>query len=79
MRENRNVYASFVNLMGGAQAAVMSSKFKFDLNPLERAKREHHASNLGGLIPDHFTMIGKSVNEMENQIKSRDQDIILQA
>jgi hypothetical protein len=66
MRENRNVYASFVNLMGGAQAAVMSSKFKFDLNPLERAKREHHASNLSGLIPDHFTMIGKQVNEMEN-------------
>lgn len=53
-------------MMGGAQAAVMSSKFKFDLNPLERAKREHHASNLSGLIPDHFTMIGKQVNEMEN-------------
>ena len=41
MRENRNVYASFVNLMEGALAVQMQQKIKFDANPLEKAYRDH--------------------------------------
>lgn len=58
LREIRNVYASFVNLMSNAPA--LQNKIKFDMNPLEKAKRDAHASHfLGGAVPDHFTMIGK--------------------
>ncbi len=41
VRETRNIYASFVNLMEGAHAIVMQHKVKFDANPLEKAYREH--------------------------------------
>ena len=41
LRETRNIYASFVNLMEGTQAVVMQQKVKFDANPLEKAYRDH--------------------------------------
>ena len=77
MRENRNVYASFVNLMEGAHAVQMQQKIKFDANPLEKAYRDHQTNY--NAVPNHFTMIGKNLNELENKIISRDQDLMLQA
>ena len=77
MRENRNVYASFVNLMEGAHAVQMQQKVKFDANPLEKAYRDHQTNY--NAVPNHFTMIGKNLNELENKIISRDQDLMLQA
>ena len=70
MRETRNVYASFVNLMEGAHAVLMQQKVKFDANPLEKARQDRNTNY--GAVPDHFTMIGKNINEMENKIISRD-------
>ncbi len=59
---------------------MIAQKIKFDANPLEQAKqayRDHQTNHLS--IPDHFTMIGKGVNEMERSIIQRDQDLIIQA
>jgi len=64
MREARNIYASFVNLMEGAHAVLMQNKVKFEANPLEKAYRDHQTNYTA--VPNHFTMIGKNINEIEN-------------
>lgn len=61
--------------MEGAHAVLMQQKVKFDANPLEKAYRDRQTNY--NQVPDHFTMIGKNINEMENQIISRDQDLML--
>jgi hypothetical protein len=55
----------------------MQQKIKFDANPLEKAYRDHQTNY--NAVPNHFTMIGKNLNELENKIISRDQDLMLQA
>lgn len=61
--------------MEGAHAVLMQQKIKFEANPLEKAYRDHQTNY--NAVPDHFTMIGKSINEMENKIITRDQEIML--
>lgn len=49
MRETRNVYASFVNLMD-SNALAMKQKFKFDKAPLEFTYKDF------GIFPNHFLL-----------------------
>ena len=65
VRDTRNVYASFVNLM--ENNILMQNKHKFDKNPLERG----YSNALYGKDPNmnHFSMIGKNLNELEAQYR----------
>ena len=56
--------------MEGAHAVLMQNKVKFEANPLEKAYRDHQTNYTA--VPNHFTMIGKNINEIENQIITRD-------
>ena len=49
MRETRNIYASFVNLMD-SNAIAMKQKFKFDKAPLELTYKDF------GIFPNHFLL-----------------------
>jgi hypothetical protein len=70
MREARTVYASFVNLMEGAHAVLMQNKVKFELDPLTKAAM---TSNFKvSSIPDHLTLIGREITDMENKINAKD-------
>jgi tubulin polyglutamylase TTLL5 len=52
VRESRNVYASFVNLLD-TNALLMQQKHKFEAHPLEIGIRD--------LFPNHFGLIGKNL------------------
>ena len=75
VRETRSVFASFVNLME-SNALLMNQKVKFDLHPLEKGYKDH-LSNYN--VPNHFTLVGKNLNEMELEIESRDREEMMMA
>jgi hypothetical protein len=75
IRETRSVFASFVNLME-SNALLMNQKVKFDLHPLEKGYKDH-MSNYN--VPNHFTMVGKNLNDMELEIESRDKEELMKA
>lgn len=68
IRDTRNVYASFVNLLD-TNALMMQQKHKFEKHPLELGIRE--------LFPSHFNLIGKNLNELENQMHNRDTELMI--
>lgn len=49
LRETRNIYASFVNLMD-SNAVAMKQKYKFDKAPLELTYKDF------GIFPNHFLL-----------------------
>ena len=75
MRETRNIYASFVNLLE-SNAVAMQQKIKFDLHPLEKGYKDH-INNYS--VPNHFTMVGKNLNELELEIQSKDKEQLMVA
>jgi len=66
VRDARNVYASFVNLLD-TNALLMQQKHKFERHPLELGIRE--------IFPNHFNLIGKGFAETEK----KDDTLMLQA
>jgi hypothetical protein len=58
VRDARNVYASFVNLLD-TNALLMQQKHKFEKHPLELGIRE--------LFPNHFNVAGKNLVDLEQQ------------
>ena len=69
LRETRNVYASFVNLM--ASDLLLSNKHKFDKHPLELGYNDPSHSQQA---PNHLGMMGHKLNELEMMIQNRDSD-----
>lgn len=67
VRETRNIYASFVNLM--ASDLVLSQKHKFEKHPLELGYKEYLQAQQA---PNHLGMVGQKLNEMELMMQSRD-------
>ena len=58
VRETRNMYASFVNLMD-SNAVAMKQKFKFDKAPLEMGYKDY------GIFPNHMLLsMGKNLNDL---------------
>lgn len=63
MRETRNLYATFVNLMD-TNALTMKQKFKFEKAPTELGYRDF------GIFPNHFLQqLGKGIEDMEQRMK----------
>lgn len=59
VRDARNIYASFVNLMD-TNAVAMKQKFKFDKAPTEFSYNDY------GVFPNHTLInMGKNLNEIE--------------
>lgn len=71
IRETRNIYASFVNLIE-TNALLMKHKYQFDADPLERIKGDYQALN-------HFSLVGKNLQEMERQMSNRDTELMMAA
>jgi predicted SpoU family rRNA methylase len=55
---------------------MMQQKVKFDLHPLEKGYKDH-LSNYS--VPNHFTMVGKNINDIELEIQSRDREEMIVA
>lgn len=73
IRDTRNTYAAFVNIMD-ANAITMKKKFQFEQAPLERSLGDYYKA-----LPDFFTLTGKSVNDLELEMKNRGNQIMMQA
>ncbi|CDW88353.1 tubulin-tyrosine ligase family protein [Stylonychia lemnae] len=73
IRDTRNMYAAFVNIMD-ANAINMKKKFQFEQAPLEKSLQDYYKG-----MPDFFTLTGKSVNELELEMKNRGNEIMMQA
>jgi hypothetical protein len=43
-----------------SNAVAMQQKIKFDLHPLERGYKQREIT-----MPNHFTIVGKNLNELE--------------
>ena len=67
VRETRNIYASFVNLM--QNDILISQKHKFDKHPLEVGYKDYYKNQ----VPNHLGMVGEKLNELELMIQNRDQ------
>lgn len=63
LRETRNIYASFVNLM--SSDLLLSNKHKFDKHPLEFGYKDYSAQQQA---PNHLGMVGQKLNELEMMI-----------
>jgi len=64
VRETRNVYASFVNLLD-TNAVVMQQKHQFDKAPLEFGYRDY------GIFPSNvLANIGKDLDDLESKVKN---------
>lgn len=64
VRETRNMYATFVNLMD-TNAVTMKQKFQFEKAPTEFGYRDY------GIFPKHALLqMGQGLNEIEAQISS---------
>ena len=66
VRDTRNVYASFVNLM--ENHFMLQQKHKFSKNPLERGYVSQ-LNNTNQAQLNHFTLMGQNLNELEAQFK----------
>lgn len=64
MRETRNIYASFVNLM--ENNVVLSQKHKFEKHPLEMGYYYKQQ------VPNHLSMVGEKLDELEDLMNKRD-------
>ena len=53
----------------------MKKVHQFELNPLEKGYKDHY----GNALPDHFTNVGKNLNDLELQKKDRDSELMMQA
>eukprot|EP00347_Sterkiella_histriomuscorum_P010309 403376796 len=73
IRDTRNTYATFVNIMD-ANAISMKKKFQFEQAPLEKSLQDYYKG-----VPDFFTLAGKSINELELEMKNRGNEIMMQA
>ena len=63
MRDSRNLYASFVNLLD-TKAVAMKQKHVFDAAPLEKGYKDF------GIFPNHVLLgLGKELNEMEAMVQ----------
>ena len=64
VRETRNLYASFVNLMD-TNAVIMKQKFQFDKAPTEMGYKDY------GIFPNHMLLnMGKNLNDLELDFKN---------
>lgn len=64
VRDTRNVYASFVNLMD-SNAVAMKQKHKFDKAPLEMGYKDY------GIFPNHLLLsMGKNLNDIELAVQN---------
>jgi hypothetical protein len=72
VRDSRNLYATFVNLMD-SNALMMQKPHQFDAHPLEKGYKDYY----GAALPNHFTMVGKNLNDLEHQMHNRDTDLML--
>jgi len=65
VRETRNMYASFVNLMD-SNAVTMKQKFRFDKAPTEMGYKDY------GIFPNHMLInISKNLDDMETEFKEK--------
>ena len=71
-RDTRNVYAAFVNIMDN-NALMMKKKFQFDQAPTEKSYSDYLS------LPNHFLLTGKNLNDLELELKNRDNEVVMQA
>lgn len=65
------MYAAFVNIMD-ANAINLKKKFQFEQAPLEKSLSDYYK-----VLPDYYTLAGKSVNELELEMKNRGNEIMM--
>jgi len=66
VRETRNIYAGFVNLM--VSDLILSNKHKFEKHPLEIGYKDY----LLGTVPEQFGMLDVKLNGLESMAKNQD-------
>ena len=71
LRETRNLYSSYISLMD-SNILFAAPQFKFDAAPLEKTYYDY-------AVPNHYVMTGKNLNDMELEVKNRDNDMLRQA
>lgn len=66
VRDSRNVYASFINLLD-TNAVIMKQKYKFEKAPLEMGYKDY------GIFPGyHLRNIAKDIEDIEERTKNGD-------
>lgn len=64
------MYAAFVNIME-VNSLQMKKKFQFEQAPLEKSLIDHYS-----VMPNFFTLTGKSVNELELEFKNKNNELM---
>lgn len=71
LRETRNLYSSYISLMD-SNILFAAPQFKFEAAPLEKTYYDY-------AVPNHYLMTGKNLNDMELEVKNRDNEMLRQA
>jgi len=74
IRDSRNIYANFVNLLGNSSLLIRQVKHNFSAAPTEIGYKDY-----GFSLPNHFNLVGKNLNELELEMKNRDTELMMQA
>jgi hypothetical protein len=68
MRDTRNLYGTFISLMNNQ----ILTKYQFDADPLAKSYLDYKT-------PNHYIISGKQWNELELEMKNRDNELMIQA
>lgn len=71
VRDNRNMYAAFVNIMD-ANAISMKRKYVFEQAPLEKTLQDYYS-----LLPNAFSVLNKNVNDLELEMKNKGNELLV--
>ena len=71
VRDTRNVYAAFVNIMD-SNSLTMKKKHQFDQAPTEKSLQDYYTQ-----VPNLFLLAGKSLNDLELEFKNRGNEVLM--